>query len=341
MTRAFSPRGIPTAAVAAYYRRRAEGGAGLIFTEGTWIPHPSASNDENVPCFYGEEALQGWSNVLREVHAAGGRIIPQLWHAGLVEKASPEAGKREGVDCGAHQIGPSGYAGGAGKLPRMVSTPMTQKDIDGVIDAYASAAESAMRLGFDGVAIHGAHGYLIDQFFWANTNIRVDRYGGDIANRSRFAVDIIRECKRRTGKGFPLVLRLSQWKLQDFAAKLVATPDELSRLILPLVDAGVDLFDCSQRKYWEPEFSESHLNLAGWVKKISGKPTMTVGSVGLLDDLSVDRLDRLMEMFDRAEFDLVAVARGMLADPEWTMKMREGQYERIRSFDRKLVGTLW
>src|SRR5208283_1155497 len=86
MTRCFSPGGVPGADVAAYYRRRAESGVGLIVTEGTWIPHHAASNEENAPRFYGDDALAGWRHVVAEVHAAGGKIMPQLWHTGLTRR---------------------------------------------------------------------------------------------------------------------------------------------------------------------------------------------------------------------------------------------------------------
>jgi 2,4-dienoyl-CoA reductase-like NADH-dependent reductase (Old Yellow Enzyme family) len=337
MTRSFSPRGIPGPDVAAYYRRRVEGGVGLIITEGTWIPHPSASNDANVPCFHGLQALDGWSRVAREVHAAGGRIIPQLWHCGLVGTAQTSGGTD---GCHLEQIGPCGYVGAMGQAPRKTRDPMTQRQIDEVIEAYATAAESAVRLGFDGVAIHGGHGYLIDQFFWQRTNERTDRYGGGLAARSQFAAEVIGECRRRVGPAFPLILRISQWKVQDFAARPWTNPDELQAFLAPLVAAGTDIFDCSQRRYWEPDFDGSELNLAGWVKKLTGKATMTVGSVGLRDDLTVEALDKLTARFDRGEFDLVAVARSLLADPQWAMKMRDGQYERIRAFDRKAIATL-
>jgi 2,4-dienoyl-CoA reductase-like NADH-dependent reductase (Old Yellow Enzyme family) len=339
MTRAFSPGGIPGPDVAAYYRRRAEGGAGLIVTEGTWIPHPSASNDANVPCFHGE-ALGGWSHVVHEVHEAGGRIIPQLWHVGLIEKPRVEGIYSEASSAGAHQLGPSGWVSGTGVLPRKLREPMRERDIEDIIAAYAQAAGSALRLGFDGLELHGAHGYLIDQFFWRLTNFRDDRFGGTTVDRSRFAAEVIRACRRQTHPRFPISLRISQWKVQDFDAKLADTPEELQELLAPLVDAGVDVFHCSQRRYWDPEFSKSSLNLAGWVRKLTGRATITVGSVGLGEDLSPDGIDRLTAMFDRDEFDMVAVGRAMLADPQWTVKMKTGDIQALRGFNRALLKCL-
>ncbi len=350
MTRHFSPGGVPTRDVAAYYRRRAEADVGLIVTEGAWINHPGAGNDPNIPDFFGDAALEGWQHVCDEVHAAGGKIIPQLWHIGLYT-AAPVAGIDKPLDpLRPDQVGPSGYAGTIGVAPNLQAQPMTQQDIDDVIAAYASAAETAWRMGFDGVALHGAHGYLIDQFFWAETNRRTDRYGGDLVSRTRFAVEIVSEIRRRVGPDFPIMFRFSQWKLHDYAARLVTTPAELDAFLAPLVDAGVDLFDCSQRRFWEPEFSGSDLNLAGWTRKLSGKPSMTVGSVGLDQDLMAAlagasgqpvSLDRLFGRLDRDEFDLVGVGRALLVDPQWASKARAGRFADATPYTPEALSQLY
>ena len=271
MTRAKSPHGVPGADVARYYRRRVEGGTSLIITEGTYIPRPEAGFDANVPRFYGEDALAGWKQVVEEVHAAGGRIFPQLWHVGSV-RGIPKV-PIEGVE----PLSPSGLR----KIGEPSGSAMTPAQVESVITAYGQAARSAKEIGCDGVEFHGAHGYLIDQFFWNESNTRTDIYGGDLVARTRFAVDVIRETRRQVGPDFPLVLRFSQWKIQDYAAKLATTLQELEAFLAPLVDAGVDVFHCSTRRFWEPEFEGSNLNLAGWTKKLTGKPVITVGSVTL------------------------------------------------------------
>ena len=97
---------------------------------------------------------------------------------------------------------------------------MTQSDIDAAVQAYAQAARSAQQVGFDGVELHGAHGYLIDQFFWEKTNQRTDCYGGDLIARTRFACEAVRETRQRVGPDFPVALRISQWKIGDYEAKL-------------------------------------------------------------------------------------------------------------------------
>jgi len=118
------------------------------------------------------------------------------------------------------------------------------------------------------------------------TNQRVDGYGGDLVARTRFAVEVIREVRRQVGPEFPASLHFSQWTLQDNHAKLAHSPAELERFLSPLTAAGVDLFHCSQRRFRKPEFEGSSLNLAGWSRKLTGKPTITVGSITLNEEFT-------------------------------------------------------
>jgi 2,4-dienoyl-CoA reductase-like NADH-dependent reductase (Old Yellow Enzyme family) len=344
MTRSFSPNQIPGANVAAYYRARVEGGVGLILTEGTVVDHQSASNDVNVPAFFGEAALAGWANVLKEVKAAGGFIMPQLWHQGTMRKPGT------GPYPDAPSMGPSGLT----KPGKQVAEPMTHKDIEDVIAAFAKSAKSAMDIGFDGVEIHGAHGYIVDQFFWDGTNARDDHFGGGLEERTRFAADIVKAVRAATRPDYPILLRFSQWKQQEFTARLAPTPQELETFLTPLAKAGVDMFHCSTRRLWEPEFPEtgSEMNLAGWTKKISGVPTMTVGSVGLTGDFitngfgqgaGVDDgadMNKLIKMLDRGDFDLVAVGRALIVNPDWANKVQQGKLNELKPWTPEALATL-
>ncbi|MEU8696555.1 NADH:flavin oxidoreductase [Streptomyces sp. NPDC048680] len=339
MTRQFSPGGVPGQDVADYYERRAGGGVGLIITEGTYVDHASAGTSDRVPRFHGEDALAGWANVADSVHRAGGAIIPQLWHVGVTrtEGAPPVAD--------AEPVGPSGVSLAGEPKGRA----MTQQDLDDVIAAFADAAAAAERLGFDGIELHGAHGYLIDQFLWSGSNRRTDAYGGDIVARTRFAAEIVAACRAAVSDAFPLFFRMSQWKMDAYEAKLAQTPKELATLLTPLAEAGVDVFHASTRRYWLPEFDGSDLNLAGWVRKISGRPTVTVGSVGLDGDFfsafqgnssEVTGIGRLLDRMERDEFDMVAVGRALIADPEWAAKTIDGRTGDITPFGAEMLTTL-
>ncbi|VDS07885.1 N-ethylmaleimide reductase [Paracoccus haematequi] len=166
MTRGMAPAGIPGAPQAGYYRRRAEGNVGLILTEGTVIDRPASRNLPGIPFFHGEPALAGWESVAREVHAAGGKIGPQLWHTGSTRAGDwqPEAP----VESPSGLVGPGDPRGNV----------MSEEDIADTVGAFAVAAADAKRIGFDLAELHGAHGYLIDQFFWGGSNQRTDQWGG-------------------------------------------------------------------------------------------------------------------------------------------------------------------
>lgn len=334
MTRMFSPQGIPTDDVAAYYRRRAEGGVGLIVTEGTTVERPAARNDVNIPYFYGD-AMPAWKKVVDEVHAAGGLIAPQIWHVGSARGTAPDWEPLGKVDT------PSGMT-----MPGKVKhEPMTEEDIADTIAAFEASARHAREVGFDAVEIHAAHGYLIDQFFWDGLNNRADEWGGkSLPERSKLAIEIVKAMRRGLGDDIPLIIRLSQWKQQDYSVQMAKTPDEMSAWLMPLSEAGVDVFHCSQRRFWEPEFEGSDLNFAGWAKKLTGKPTITVGSVGLNGEFlasltkgaGADRADlsELLRRLEREEFDLVGVGRALLSDPHWANKVRENRTDELVDFDR-------
>lgn len=343
MTRHGSPGNIPDNHVREYYVRRAKS-VGLIVTEGTCVNHPAANAYQNVPFFYGEEPLAAWKRIVEDVHAHGASIVPQLWHTGSARH--PGAPPDPAVPA----FTPSGLTQSLEPLCH----EMTEADIADVIEAFAAAAADAQALGFDGVEIHGAHGYLVDEFFWEKSNRRQDRYGGSILNRSRFAAEIIAAVRERVGPTFPIILRWSQWKQQDYEARLVTDPATLEVFLAPLVDAGVDIFDCSTRRYYEPEFVGSDLNLAGWVKKLSGKPTITVGNVGLDSDFTSDtskhvsiqgaqlaEIDNLLRRLSENEFDLVAVGRALIANPDWAKIIRDGDVSSLIPFSKEMLRKLY
>jgi 2,4-dienoyl-CoA reductase-like NADH-dependent reductase (Old Yellow Enzyme family) len=335
-----APGGKPDAGYVDYFRQRAEGETGLIISGTTAIDHPQAPFDENEPHLHGA-ALAIWQEIITAVHASGGRMIPQLGHAGLQGLApapppwlglGPSGMWMKGAQIGSEPVGD------------MREPPMTLAQIDEVISAFVRAAETAKALGFDGIEIHGAHGFLIDQFLWSHTNQRADAYG---AQRGRFAAEIVSACRATVGPDLPILFRFSQFKMTDYAARLADTPADLEAVLRPLVDAGVTMFDCSQRRFWRPEFKGSPLNLAGWVKKLSGRPTIGGGGVGLektsleygeagvyahVACASTGHLDELRDRLDRGEFDLISVGRAILGDPEWARKVRTGATHTLQPY---------
>ena len=339
MTREFSPGGVPTAAVAEYYRRRAAGGVGLIVTEGTGIDIPVAVDGTSIPHLHGEAARAGWRAVVDAVHAEGAAIVPQLWHQGCLR----DPARSSHPDQRGHR--PSGLWGTPGVVSYDAdyiarvsppTDPMTDEDIADVIAAFADAARNAAEAGFDGVAIHGAHGYLIDSFLWRDTNQRTDRFNGDARARAQFGVEFVRAIRAAIGEDLPIIFRFSQHKQQDYKARFADSPEELGTILGALADAGVDLFDASSRRFDMPAFEGSDLNLAGWARKLTGKPSMVVGGIGLNnwvqdtfkgrgETQAVNNLDQVRRLFDRGMFDMIAVGRALLSDPAWVERARAGE----------------
>lgn len=343
MTRSRSPGGVPNDENAAYYARRAAAQVGLLLSEGTLTRRRGAGDDAEVPLFWGERALAGWKHVVDEVHARGGKIGPQLWHIGMSRK--PNTGHFPD----ATSDGPSGLT----LRGKKVADEPSEAEVLDMAQAYADAAADAKRLGFDCIELHGAHGYLIDQFAWERTNQRTDRFGGSLERRAEFAAEILRRTRVAVGD-LPIIIRISQWKMSDYDAKVAKTPEELERWVRVLVDAGADIIHCSQRRILDPEFPHidgpKGLNLAGWVKKLAGVPTISVGSVGLSSEFTAafqgegsarGKLDEAVERLARGEYDLVAVGRALLQDPEWAVKVQQSRFDELRDYDAGALQTYY
>jgi 2,4-dienoyl-CoA reductase-like NADH-dependent reductase (Old Yellow Enzyme family) len=342
MTRWKSPDQFPGPDVAAYYRRRAENEVGLIITEGTTVDHAVSSYSVRTPAFHGR-ALEGWRRVVGEVHEAGAKIVPQLWHVGIMR--DPRGDVYPNADL--PSASPSGIFKPGG---RSVFPPIDKAGIEAIKDSFARGAADARALGFDGIEIHGAHGYILDQFLWDALNRRDDEYGGDAIERTRFAVELIERVRVEVGTDFPIILRISQWKQQDYKARLADTPEGLKAIFQPIADAGVDIFHVSQRRVWDEEFPGSAMNGAGWIKRLTGRPTITVGSIGLAGPMSVTELGTRTEVstdlaplaarVESGEFDIVAVGRALLVDPAWARKVKEGRFDELMPFSQDALETL-
>jgi 2,4-dienoyl-CoA reductase-like NADH-dependent reductase (Old Yellow Enzyme family) len=338
MTRNQSPEGIPTNEVVSYYKRRAEADVGLIITEGVEVSHKASSAYPDVPRLDSEKARDGWKRVVGGIKEHDGAVIAQLWHCGGFRKLgmgpSPEV--------------PGHTASGLVRPGKRVAHAMSSEDIKETIDAFASDAKYCEEIGFDGVEIHGAHGYLIDNFFWRGTNEREDLYGGSIEKRSQLAANIVKAIRSNVSNNFIVGLRFSQWKQQDYEAKLAASSEELLKVIKQPVDAGLDYLHSSMRRFWESEFEGSDENLAFWTKKLTGLPTISVGSVGLDSDFidmsapaSPRNIDKAISDISNKKYDMVAVGRALLADYEWVIKMREGRIKDIIPYTKEALYKLY
>jgi 2,4-dienoyl-CoA reductase-like NADH-dependent reductase (Old Yellow Enzyme family) len=265
----------------------------------------------------------------------------QLWHEGAIRQ---EGG--EGPYAAYPTLSPSGLAHGA----RPNGRAATLEELDHIKQAFVRSALLAREIGVDGVEVHAAHGYLLDQFLWAETNRREDGYGGaDIRDRVRFPAEIVAAIRAATGSDFVIGFRFSQWKEVNFNTRVVDTTDELKTMLAILRAAGVDVFHASARRFWIPEWDGSDLGIAGWTKRLTDKPVIAVGSVGLDIDVMENffgqearstgeqGLSELVRRFGNGEFDLISVGRGHIGDQGIINKMRNGRLSDIRGFTRKDV----
>ena len=336
MQRGMCDQGRPKPELAAYYARRAEGGVPLIIGESSAIDHPSATAQPN-SSWLTPATADAWARCVGAVRNAGGHMLLQLWHEGAV--------RNDG-----NALSPSGRVH-PGKAN---GRAMTLEEMKAIGEGFVRSACVARDIGASGIEVHCAHGYLLDQFLWHGSNVREDGYGGpDIADRVRFPAEIVSAIRHECGPHFLISLRFSQWKEVDYGAKVAANPDELERMVTILREAGVDVLHCSTRRFWEPEWAGDGKNLAGWVKALSGLPTITVGSVGLDTDVMTtfiearDPSPRVAEAvadletrMAAGEFDLVAVGRALIGDPDFVEKLANRDHDAIRLFTRADLGAL-
>ena len=330
----------------------ATSGAGLLVIEATAVEDIGRITASDLG-LYSDANQAALVPVLAAIRRYSGiKVAVQLAHAG--RKASsqvPWQGGQQiapGAPGGWNTVAPSALPHGPTELPPLA---LDDAGLARVKAAFVQAAQRAHALGIDAIELHGAHGYLIDQFFWDGTNLREDAYGSkDLPGRARFAGDILKAVRKEVGPDYPVIIRISQWKQQDYEVKLAQDPKALEAWLGALVDAGADILHCSQRRFWEPEFEGSDLNFAGWAKKLTGVPTITVGSVGLSGEFIAAfagegskpaSLDELERRLDRGDFDLVGVGRALLQDPDWVLKIRDGRTDELKSFERAALGTLY
>jgi 2,4-dienoyl-CoA reductase-like NADH-dependent reductase (Old Yellow Enzyme family) len=335
MQRYWCVDGAPDIRLREYYRRRVLGGASLIISESCAIDHPSATKN---PTFarISADTREAWRVSVAGVHDAGGAMFLQLWHQGAVNYGGDAESNPSFV-----ALSPSGIAHPGESFGRAA----TEAELQGIKRAFVQGALDAAEIGADGVELHSAHGFLLDQFLWPGTNKRTDRYGGAVVtDRATFVAEVAAAVRAATGPDFVISVRISQWKESDYDAKIVDEPAQLGDLVSALRTAGADIFHVSTRRFWTPEWDGSDLGLAGWVKSFTDAAVIAVGSVGLDIDVmaslageearptGASRIDELVQRFQRGDFDLVSVGRSQIGDPDWVTKMGDGRIPEIRAF---------
>lgn len=337
-TRWLTPNGIPsnstTGSMAEYYGKRAN--IALQVTEGVYMNVKGGIPHQDAAVFYGD-ALKDWKETVTAVHRHNGLIVPQIHHVGIQTRATPDN----------PVASPSGISLKGKKVKNC--DPMTNSEIQDFRKAYLQAALDAKAIGFDGVAIHAAHGYLMHQFLWETTNRRLDRYGGSDENRRRFLKEVVEDIRTALPE-YPIILRFSLFPPRHGDGPY-STVKKLREFLLDMVTAGVDCFDCSTTQFWQVPYPEEHptRSLAGWTELLSGKPAMAGGCVGMnisngptpsyitdvadytgsFDASCIDRLEDLSNRLKEGEFSLCFVSRAVIADAEFVPKVQQGRFDEL------------
>lgn len=320
-------QGVPTAQMSDYYRQFAEGGFGLVITEGLYTDEQFSQGYLFQPGLANAAQLEGWRTIVVSVHRAGGRIIAQLMHAGALSQGNVHSDKNLGPSV----VRPKGqqmtFYRGKGEYP--VPEAMTQQDILHAVAGFAEAAVRAREAGFDGVEIHGANGYLLDQFLTEGINLREDGYGGDVAGRTRLIHEVVAAVREAVGPDFTVGLRISQAKVNDFAHKWSGGEEEAVEVFTALGKLPLDYLHTTEYEAWKPAFSEGP-SLAALAKKHSGLSVLANGSLH-------DR-HQATGMIKRGETDAIALGRGALTHADWPRRVAGGKC--LNAFDPGLLAPV-
>lgn len=334
----------PTSEMADILQRCGEGGSGIIICEGAAPDHPSSYWQ---PIFgtITQQNKEGWLRIAQAVTGTGAIYLMQLWHPGAIRLLA------DGI-ANPYPDHPALSPSGLVQEGRPNGLAMTPQDLRDIRDGYVNSAMIAQEIGANGIEIHAAHGYLLDLFLWHETNLRDDDYGGaTLVERARFPAEIITAIRAATGPDFIISFRFSQWKEVDYGARIADHPDQLRPFIKLIEDAGVDLFHVSTRRFDKPEWPEldAERSLAAWVKSMTTKPVIAIGSVGLTTDLAADIFDdedpelqvdqdigRVGQGVRSGDFDLIGVGRAHIANNDFVQLVRNRQTANMKTF-RKYV----
>ncbi|MFP3917503.1 alkene reductase [Lysinibacillus telephonicus] len=310
MTRSFANNNTGTVGedIVNYYRRRAKDGIGLIITEGI-IPSPRGKGTFGVPGLYTNSQVDSWRKVTEAIHEEGGKIVAQLWHVGrlthreLTGGFPPQAPSPIKADGLVHRL----------RKPYDTPEEMSLEDIKEVIKEYISAARNAMKAGFDGVEIHGAHGYLIDQFNSEITNKRTDEYGGDLLNRLSFMKEVLKAVIKEVGKD-KTIIRFSEIK-DDIPGYRWANPEEnIKAFIQVFNEVGIQIIHPSTNHFTEKVSND--MTFHQLVRKYWDGIIIGVGNLNP---------EIASKAIKEGTIDLAAFGRSLIANPDFVHKIKEGR----------------
>ena len=303
--------GLVTEQMASYYASFARGGFGLIITEGTYIDTKSSQAYFNQPGIATDTQASSWESVVQAVHAENSKIIIQLQHAGALSQGNVYG---EGT-VAPSAIQPIGeqmqFYKGEGPFP--LPTELSVEDIQDIQQAFVHAAIRAKSIGADGVELHGANGYLLDNFLTDYTNVRTDSYGGSLDKRLQFHVETLQAVKSAVGD-FPVGIRISQSKGNDFTHKWAGGEEDARLIFSHLANAGADYLHITEYTAWAPAFPSNKKSLAQLAKEATLLPIIANGKL--------HEAENAEEMIENGSADLVALGKGALANHDWLHKIQ-------------------
>jgi 2,4-dienoyl-CoA reductase-like NADH-dependent reductase (Old Yellow Enzyme family) len=317
--------GLATATMATYYRNFATGGFGLVITEGIYTDSGNSQGYRGQPGLADRGQADAWRAAVDSVHACGGHIVAQLMHAGALSQGNryrshtvaPSAIQPKGLQLAMYH----------GNGPFAVPVAMSDGDIENAVAGFAAAARLARDAGFDGVEIHGANGYLLDQFLTDYTNRRLDGYGGDVASRVQLTLDVIRAVREAVGPDFLVGVRISQAKVNDFEYKWPGGELDAERVFATLAGATADYVHTTEFEAWRPAFGSDGPSFAALAK--------TYGRLPVISNGSLHDPRRAAALLECGSADLVSLGRGALANPDWVIRLRTGRP--LSSFDQRIL----
>lgn len=318
--------GRPTDDMRAYYEAFAQGGFGLVVTEGIYTDKAYSQGYLFQPGLADEAQCADWRAVVEAVHGHGGRILAQLMHAGALSQGNPYRSGTRGPSAVRPKGSQMSFYRGEGPYP--VPQAMSEAEIKEAIAGFAEAASRARQAGFDGVEIHGANGYLLDQFLTEGVNLRSDRYGGDVCARLRLMTEVVDAVRAEVGPDFTVGLRISQGKVNDFGHKWRGE-QEAAIVFGELGKLTLDYLHTTEFEAWQPAFGQGP-TLAALARRYAGLPVLANGS---LHDPS-----RGLAMLAGGEADFISLGRGALAHADWPHRVARG--EMLEEFDRGLLAPI-
>jgi 2,4-dienoyl-CoA reductase-like NADH-dependent reductase (Old Yellow Enzyme family) len=307
--------GLVTEKMVSYYEAFARGGFGLLITEGIYPDTAHSQGYLNQPGLATDEQARSWALVVDAVHAAGSTIFAQLMHAG----SQAQGNRYKDSTIGPSAVAPKGEQLGfyRGEGPYRVPAEITREQMDEVRQGFVAAALRAKEAGFDGVEIHGANGYLLDQFLTDYLNLRTDEYGGSAQNRVRFLAEIARAVRLAVGPDMTVGIRISQSKVSDHDHRWAGGAEEAEVIFSTLAATGIDFLHTTEYKAYAPAFGGHGPSLAALAKQHSGLPVIANGH---LDDP-----ETAAAMLADNAADVVALGKAALGNRDWPDRVKNGQ----------------